>query len=57
MTLPKHAVRVTIGGEDYTVRSELPPEYTKEVAACLRPRGSVVSNDRRSVRRGANAPR
>jgi cell division protein ZapA (FtsZ GTPase activity inhibitor) len=29
----KHAVRVTIGGEEYTVRSELPPEYTREVAA------------------------
>ena len=33
MTTPKHAVRVTIGGEDYTVKSELPPEYTREVAA------------------------
>ncbi|MEP6574513.1 MAG: cell division protein ZapA [Gemmatimonadota bacterium] len=33
MTAPKHSVRVTIGGEDYTVRSELPPEYTREVAA------------------------
>jgi cell division protein ZapA len=33
MNGPKHAVRVTIGGEDYTVRSELPPEYTREVAA------------------------
>ncbi len=29
----KNAVRVTIGGEEYTVRSELPPEYTREVAA------------------------
>ena len=29
----KHAVKVTIGGEDYTVKSELPPEYTREVAA------------------------
>lgn len=29
----KHAVKVTIGGEEYTVKSELPPEYTKEVAA------------------------
>ncbi|MDQ2676686.1 MAG: hypothetical protein M3Y34_07730, partial [Actinomycetota bacterium] len=28
----KNAVRVTIGGEEYTVRSELPPEYTREVA-------------------------
>ena len=33
MTTAKHAVKVTIGGEDYTVRSELPPEYTREVAA------------------------
>jgi cell division protein ZapA (FtsZ GTPase activity inhibitor) len=29
----KNAVRVTIGCEEYTVRSELPPEYTREVAA------------------------
>jgi cell division protein ZapA (FtsZ GTPase activity inhibitor) len=35
MTAPKHSVRVTIGGEEYTVRSELPPEYTREVAAYL----------------------
>lgn len=35
MTTSKNAVRVTIGGEDYTVRSELPPEYTREVAAYL----------------------
>lgn len=27
------AVRVTIGGEEFAVRSELPPEYTREVAA------------------------
>lgn len=33
MTAPRQAVRVTIGGEEYTVRSELPPEYTQEVAA------------------------
>ena len=35
MTAPKHAVRVVIGGEEYAVRSELPPEYTREVAAYL----------------------
>lgn len=35
MTQAKNAVRVTIGGEDFTVRSELPPEYTREVAAYL----------------------
>jgi len=29
----KHAVKVMIGGEEYTVRSDLPPEYTREVAA------------------------
>jgi len=33
MTETKHAVEVTIGGETYTVRSELPPAYTKEVAS------------------------
>jgi cell division protein ZapA len=31
----KNAVRVTIGGEEFSVRSELPPEYTREVAAYL----------------------
>jgi cell division protein ZapA len=35
VTAPKHAVRVVIGGEEYAVRSELPPEYTREVAAYL----------------------
>ena len=35
MTAPKNAVRVVIGGEEYAVRSELPPEYTREVAAYL----------------------
>jgi cell division protein ZapA len=31
----KNAVRVFIGGEEFTVRSELAPEYTREVAAYL----------------------
>ena len=35
MSIAKNAVRVTIGGEELTVRSELPPEYTREVAAYL----------------------
>lgn len=35
MSTAKNAVRVVIGGEEYTVRSELPPEYTREVAAYL----------------------
>ena len=35
MNTTKNAVRVFIGGEEYTVRSELPPEYTREVAAYL----------------------
>ncbi len=35
MSTKKHAVRVMIGGEEYTVRSDLPPEYTREVAAYL----------------------
>ncbi|HYX81682.1 MAG TPA: cell division protein ZapA, partial [Gemmatimonadales bacterium] len=33
VTAKKHAVRVMIGGEEYTVRSDLSPEYTREVAA------------------------
>lgn len=33
MTAPRNAVRVLIGGEEFTVRSELPPDYTREVAA------------------------
>ena len=33
MSTKKHAVRVMIGGEEYTVRSDLPPDYTREVAA------------------------
>jgi cell division protein ZapA len=35
MSQAKHAVKVTIGGEEFTVRSELPPEYTREVATYL----------------------
>jgi cell division protein ZapA len=35
MSAGKNAVRVVIGGEEFTVRSELPPEYTREVAAYL----------------------
>ena len=35
MSQAKNAVKVTIGGEEFTVRSELPPEYTREVAAYL----------------------
>ncbi len=35
MNSVKHAVRIHIGGEEFTVRSEHPPEYTKEVAAYL----------------------
>ncbi len=35
MSPPRNAVRVVIGGEEYSVRSELPPEYTREVAAYL----------------------
>ena len=35
MSTTKNAVRVFIGGEEYTVRSELSPEYTREVAAYL----------------------
>ena len=35
MNTTKNAVRVFIGGEEYTVRSEVPAEYTREVAAYL----------------------
>lgn len=33
MNVRKNAVKVTIVGEEYTVRSELDPEYTRQVAA------------------------
>jgi cell division protein ZapA len=33
MSGKKHAVKVTIVDEEYTVRSELDPEYTRQVAA------------------------
>jgi cell division protein ZapA len=32
MTTKRNAVKVMIGGEEYTVRSDLTPEYTREVA-------------------------
>ena len=32
MSTKKHAVKVMIGGEEYTVHSDLSPEYTREVA-------------------------
>ncbi len=32
MSGERHAVKVKIGGDEFTVRSELPPEYTREVA-------------------------
>ena len=35
MSHTKQAVKVLIGGEEYSVRSELPAEYTREVAAYL----------------------
>lgn len=35
MNTTKNAVRVFIGGEEFTVRSELSPDYTREVAAYL----------------------
>lgn len=33
MTAPKHSTRVTICGEEYTLRSDASPEHTKAVAA------------------------
>ena len=35
MSQSKQAVKGVIGGEEYSVRSEVPPEYTREVAAYL----------------------
>lgn len=35
MSAEKHAVQVTIGGEEFTVRSEEAPEYTRAVARYL----------------------
>ena len=32
MSTKRNAVKVMIGGEEYTVRSDLSPEYTREVA-------------------------
>ena len=32
MSTKKHAVKVMIGGEEFTVRSDLTPDYTREVA-------------------------
>ena len=33
MTSSKHSTRVTICGEDYTLKSDVPPERTRAVAA------------------------
>lgn len=33
MSAIKHSTRVTICGEDYTIRSDSPPEHTRAVAA------------------------
>ena len=35
MSASKSGVRVLIGGEEFSVRPGLPPEYTREVAAYL----------------------
>lgn len=33
MTAPKHSTRVTICGEEYTIRSDASPDHTRAVAA------------------------
>lgn len=33
MTVKKHSVKVMIAGEEYTVKSDLRPDYTRDVAA------------------------
>jgi len=35
VSVKKNSVKVMIGGEEYTVRSDLTPEYTREVAGYL----------------------
>ncbi len=47
---PRHSVKIQLGGTEFTVSSEHPPEYTREVAAYFdavlaRIRGSVTSVD------------
>ena len=60
MSSAKNAVRVIIGGEEFTVRSELPPEYTREVAAVSRRRaqaGARFAPDGRDRTRPPSSPR
>jgi cell division protein ZapA (FtsZ GTPase activity inhibitor) len=50
MTATRHSVKIQLGGTEFTVSSEHPPEYTREVAAYFdavlaRIRGSVPSVD------------
>lgn len=47
---PRHSVKIQLGGTEFTVSSEHPPEYTREVAAYFnavltRIRGSLTSVD------------
>lgn len=50
MSTQRHSVRVVIGGLEFTVSSEHPPDYTRDVAAYLdqalaKIRGSLPSVD------------
>ena len=47
---PRHSVKIQLGGTEFTVSSEHPPEYTRDVAAYFdavlaRIRGSLTSVD------------
>ena len=47
---PRHSVKIQLAGSEFTVSSEHPPEYTRDVAAYFdavlaRIRGSVTSVD------------
>ena len=35
MSAPKHSVKVSILNEEFTIRSDTPPDQTKEIAAYL----------------------
>ena len=56
MSTKKHVVRVTILNEEYTIRSDVPPEHTRAVAAYLdtairrvMETGTVVESNRAAI--------
>jgi cell division protein ZapA len=47
MSAPKHSVRVSILNEEFTIRSDTPPDQTREIAGYL-------DNAARQVMQGSN---